>query len=730
MKFTGERFVPGLTGEIKYAHLHRYALTIPLITNKDVLDVASGEGYGSALLARVAKSVIGVDIDPESVKHAEQNYGDVANLQFRVGSCAALAVETASVDAVVSFETIEHHDRHTEMMLEIKRVLRRDGILIISSPNRPVYSEQFDLVNPFHVKELDYQELAQLLQGHFRFVQIFGQKMAAGSFVFPLEEGPATAYLTYEGNGTGVRAKVPPLREPQFFIAVCSDREIFDMAGPTSLYLDRNDELIESMHRELSQLRAMSVRDAAILEEFRSSMSLRLVRNVVWPVSSRIVPRLVRTRLRKGAQKLKRRIADRQVAPNEDLSAYGADLPPIEVLPLVDFIPQKIAPLKLEVSDRLPRRINVLIPTVNFQYFFAGGMCMLNFALRLKRAGYAVRLIVVDPCDYDLARWKREAAEYDGLATFFDEVEVSYVADRAHSVPVSRDDVFAATCWWTAHIAHRAVQETRRDRFIYLIQEYEPMFYPAGSFSALAEEAYQLPHHAIFSTEVLRDYFVQQRAGIFATANGDQPPKSLIIRNAVNAYAVSEDELRSRQGRKLLFYARPEQQNNARNMFELGAFALRETIREGWFDSGEWQFHGIGGMYKYNDIPLHRQTHLKMMPGRSLPKFRQLLPHYDLGLSLMLTPHTSLMPLDMAAAGLVAVTNTYATKTHERMSAISNNIIAVPPTLNGLKAGLVAALTRVDDFAARVEASRLNWCRNWDETFNPAIVRQLCEWID
>src|SRR2546423_4492361 len=620
MKFTGERFVPGLSGEIKYAHLHRYALTIPLITNKDVLDVASGEGYGSALLASAAKSVVGVDIDPESVKYAQQNYGDLANLRFRAGSCAALPLEPATVDAVVSFETIEHHDRHTEMMLEIKRVLRRDGILIISSPNRPVYSEQFDLVNPFHVKELDYQELAELLRAHFRFVQIFGQKMAAGSFVFPLEEGPETAYLTYEGNGTGGRAKVPPLREPQFFIAVCSDSEICDTAGPTSLYLDRNDELIESMHRELSQLRAMSARDAATLEDFRSSLSMRLVRNVVWPVSSRIVPRLVRTRLRNGAQKLKRRISDRHGAENEGSSAYGADMPAIEVSPLVDFIPQKIAPLKLEVSDRVPRRINVLIPTINFQYFFAGGMCMLNFALRLRRAGYAVRLIVVDPCDYDLARWKREAREYDGLATFFDEVEVSYVADRAHSVPVSRDDVFVATCWWTAHIAHRAIQETRRDRFIYLIQEYEPMFYPAGSLSALAEEAYQLPHHAIFSTEVLRDYFITQRVGIFATAHRTPPPKSLVIQNAVNSYAVSEDEMQSRKGRKLLFYARPEQENNARNMFELGAFALRETIGEGWFDPCEWQFHGIGGMDKYNDIPLHRQTHLKMMPGSSLPR--------------------------------------------------------------------------------------------------------------
>lgn len=354
---------------------------------------------------------------------------------------------------------------------------------------------------------------------------------------------------------------------------------------------------------------------------------------------------------------------------------------------------------------------------------------MFHLALSLARSGYKARLIVVDPCDYDPPRWKREIAEYDGLETFFDEVDVLYVGDRANPVAISQQDIFVATCWWTAHIAHRAVREMGGDKFIYLIQEFEPMFYPAGSFFALAEEAYQLPHYAIFSTDILHDYFAQQRVGIFANSNGSGLPTSAVIRNAVNTFAVNEEELRSRKGRKLLFYARPEQHNNARNVFELGALALRETVREGWFDPREWQFHGVGGMYRYNDIPLHGQAQLKMMPGRSLPKFKKLLPQYDVGLSLMLTPHTSLMPLDMAAAGLIAVTNTYATKTRERMSAISENIIAVPPTLNGLKAGLVAALKRVDNFAARVEASQLNWSTSWDETFNPKVIQQIRQWI-
>src|SRR5262249_7127807 len=250
----------------------------------------------------------------------------------------------------------------------------------------------------------------------------------------------------------------------------------------------------------------------------------------------------------------------------------------------------------------------------------------------------------------------------------------------------SPSDVFVATSWWTAHIAHHATRELQRDKFIYLIQEYEPLFHPAGSLFALAEQAYKFPHDSIFSTEVLRDYFREHRVGVFANNNGAHEINPVVIRNAANNFQVTEADLRARARKRLLFYARPEQMNNARNAFELGVLALREVIKDGHFDPESWDFHGIGGMAIYQDVPLHGHATLKMLPGVSLPEFVKLLPTYDLGLSLMLTPHPSLMPLDMAAAGLVTITNTYETKTAEKLAEISHNIIAVPPTLNDLKA--------------------------------------------
>src|SRR5882724_7012517 len=112
----GERFLPGrMHGSIELEHFHRYSFAAQLATDKIILDIASGEGYGSAYLARFARHVIGVDIAQEAIDHANQKYSQ-SNLEYRIGSCALIPLEDTSVDVVVSFETIEHHSEHEAMM--------------------------------------------------------------------------------------------------------------------------------------------------------------------------------------------------------------------------------------------------------------------------------------------------------------------------------------------------------------------------------------------------------------------------------------------------------------------------------------------------------------------------------------------------------------------------------------------------------------------------------------
>jgi 2-polyprenyl-3-methyl-5-hydroxy-6-metoxy-1,4-benzoquinol methylase len=219
LEFTGERYVPEIEGQIALEHLHRYALACVLAEGKQVLDIASGEGYGSHLLAKVAANVIGVDISEEAIKHAKTKYTD-SNLDFRTGSVIIIPVESNSIDLVVSFETIEHLSQHEEMLSEIKRVLKSDGILIISSPNKQNYSIIPSYANPYHVKELFRDEFENLLGRYFKNCRFSGQRIVYGSWIFPHEanRGGAT-YFELNNNAEIVSSAVPSIYE----IAIASD---------------------------------------------------------------------------------------------------------------------------------------------------------------------------------------------------------------------------------------------------------------------------------------------------------------------------------------------------------------------------------------------------------------------------------------------------------------------------------------------------------------------------
>lgn len=268
MEFTGERFVPLVQGEIKYEHLHRYALSLEFAVDKSVLDVASGEGYGAAMLARVARSVTGVDLDPETVRHARHNY-HFSNLNFLVGGCHELPVPDASVDLVTSFETIEHHDLYEEMMREVKRVLRPGGILIISSPNRLVYSDERNYTNPFHVRELYYDEFRELLGRHFKHQRMYGQRLAAGSFVLPLQGAGEDALRAYSGDPEHLSQQMCRLSSPVYFVAICSDAALPERPTIGSLYVDAKDDLLKQFEVEKLGLfeELQKTRDAAFERE-------------------------------------------------------------------------------------------------------------------------------------------------------------------------------------------------------------------------------------------------------------------------------------------------------------------------------------------------------------------------------------------------------------------------------------------------------------------------------
>ena len=172
-------------------HWHRYHAIQHLVAGKRVLDVACGEGYGSALLSRVASAVSGVDISNEAITHATAKYLTQKNLKFIEASCTQLPFADHSFDVVVSFETIEHITEHDAFLDEIKRVLSTDGMLIISSPNKAEYSDARNFKNEFHVGELYRDELAALIAKRFACTSWFSQRNGFYSLITP-EANPST----------------------------------------------------------------------------------------------------------------------------------------------------------------------------------------------------------------------------------------------------------------------------------------------------------------------------------------------------------------------------------------------------------------------------------------------------------------------------------------------------------------------------------------------------------
>lgn len=216
MQYDGERFLPDeCNGEIAVEHYQRYQFSKQFVKNKIVLDAACGEGYGSSLLAEDAIRVYGVDINPEVVEIANEKYGN-SRVSYLVGSVAELPFEDDFFDIIISYETIEHISSELQQcfMNEIKRVLKQDGMLLMSTPNKAVYTDLVNANNEFHIKEFYLQEYKDFLKNFFENIEFYYQY-------------PDTAYfITQEKVTNTVRYCGKKSEESRYVIALCSDEKL------------------------------------------------------------------------------------------------------------------------------------------------------------------------------------------------------------------------------------------------------------------------------------------------------------------------------------------------------------------------------------------------------------------------------------------------------------------------------------------------------------------------
>jgi SAM-dependent methyltransferase len=250
--FTGERYLPGQGGaQIAYEHIHRYLFAAGLAHGQRVLDVACGSGYGAAIVAHGARRVFALDLDMNTIVSA-QNMWKKENLFFLNADGTALPFRGGQTDVVIALEVLEHIEDQEGFIREIARVCAPDGIAIISTPNKAIYSDARHYRNPFHLHEFYRDEFLEFLSSCFSGVRLFDQQMRAGSLI---AGDPATIQL-----GPIITAPSPddsqPIVEAMYFIALCCPKNMISPQTARSAYFDLTDALLKETCLEYSRLNA------------------------------------------------------------------------------------------------------------------------------------------------------------------------------------------------------------------------------------------------------------------------------------------------------------------------------------------------------------------------------------------------------------------------------------------------------------------------------------------
>lgn len=230
-------------------HVHRYAFAAGLVAGKTVLDIASGEGYGTNLLAQHAALVYGVDKSAEAVAHARESYA-AANIRFLEGEVTAIPLADRTVDVVVSFETIEHLTMHDAMMAECKRVLKAGGTMIISTPDKRYYSDLPGYRNPYHVKELYEADFIDLVGRYFRHRMLYRQGIVKAGIIYRQDQ-PGGQLCIQHGNFDAVETG-RHIQKPEYMIMVAADSPLHPL--PDAVF--ESDAVDAKLVRELEKYKA------------------------------------------------------------------------------------------------------------------------------------------------------------------------------------------------------------------------------------------------------------------------------------------------------------------------------------------------------------------------------------------------------------------------------------------------------------------------------------------
>ncbi|MGB6324677.1 MAG: rhamnan synthesis F family protein, partial [Methylocella sp.] len=315
-------------------------------------------------------------------------------------------------------------------------------------------------------------------------------------------------------------------------------------------------------------------------------------------------------------------------------------------------------------------RLNLLVPTINPSQSFGGILTALNIFRDLEKLYDSVvdfRIVVTDAYSTFEASTKFNKYEFNALSVHDTNKrhEIVDAADRSDEpLPLRPSDIFIATAWWTAHLAFEAIDAQKRifrkaNKLVYLIQDFEPNFYGWSTKWVLAENTLRRGNETIAiinSIElckfILKDYKFAHCFYLPYKRNEE----------------IHLTENRDRQ-KIILFYGRP---SVTRNLLELAADGISLWQQRNPTMAREWQIISAGEDYSLDAVS--QVNNLKIVGKLSLEDYSSYLRTASVGISLMLSPHPSYPPLEMAEAGIVTITNSCFGKDLGRKA---NNIISL-----------------------------------------------------
>ncbi len=368
-----------------------------------------------------------------------------------------------------------------------------------------------------------------------------------------------------------------------------------------------------------------------------------------------------------------------------------------EASPVIPEIPE-IGVLTARESQFKPFRLNLLVPALSSKHVFGGIATALKLFAAIGKGHENLRIILtdettfapVDNIDYrDWSILSLETQDQPGMC-------VVPAGDRyGKTLSVGQNDFFIATAWWTSLLA-KSLQSKQAalyklndvKRYIYLIQDFEPGFYPWSSRYALAESTYMDTFGliAVFNTSTLKNYFEEQGFK-FQKSYCFEPALHEGLKPYLNKVATAKRK------KRILVYGRP---STARNAFEVIILALMMWVNK--TGSADWEFISVGELHK--SIALGNGNVLSSMGKLSIDAYAEVLLSSYAGISLMISPHPSYPPLEMAVFGIKVITNKYRSKD---LAHFSDNIKSIDYAAPELVCDALISLT--SQFSETVQTS-------------------------